>query len=131
MELKDVQQVYFISKEIAMYERELEKIKAAVGTRSPEMSDMPKGNTQKNMVEEYSVNIKYYEEMIEKAKARAEVEKIKIMEYVESIDDSLMRQIIFYRHILLLPWGIVAREIGGRNTADGLRMIHKRFFRKK
>ena len=54
---------------------------------------------------------------------------VEINEYVESIDDSLIRQIITLRHINGFTWEQVAAHIGGNNTADGVRMIHDRFLR--
>ena len=72
-----------------------------------------------------------YERLIEEAQYRVVIEKNKIMQFINTIDDSIMRQIIFYRHVSLLPWRIVAREVGGDNTQDSVRMLHKRFFEKK
>ena len=53
---------------------------------------------------------------------------VEINEFVEDIDDSLLRQIIVLRHVNGLSWRQVAREIGGGNTADGVRMLHDRYF---
>lgn len=50
-------------------------------------------------------------------------------EFIERIDDSLVRQIIALRHINGLSWDQVAAHIGGGNTAEGVRQIHSRFFR--
>ena len=52
------------------------------------------------------------------------------MQYINSIDDSYLRQVIFLRDISLLPWETVAAEMGGDNTADGMRMFYKRFLEK-
>lgn len=50
-------------------------------------------------------------------------------EYIESIDDSLIRRIIALRYINGLTWGQVAASIGGNNTADSVRMMHNRFLK--
>ena len=52
-----------------------------------------------------------------------------ILEYICSIDDSLMRQIMTHRHIELKNWLQVANAIGGNNTADSVRMAHDRFLK--
>ncbi|NYB72520.1 RNA polymerase subunit sigma-24 [Sedimentibacter hydroxybenzoicus DSM 7310] len=52
-------------------------------------------------------------------------------EYIQSIDDSLTRQILSLRYINGLSWGQVAASIGGNNTADGVRMIAERFLSKR
>lgn len=50
-----------------------------------------------------------------------------INKYIDRIDDSLIRQIIMLRYINGLTWEQVAEQVGGNNTADGVRMIHNRF----
>ena len=55
---------------------------------------------------------------------------VEINEYIETIDDSLLRQIITLRHVNGLTWDQVAASIGGGNTADGVRMIHDRFLKR-
>ena len=54
--------------------------------------------------------------------------RTEILEFVESIEDSLLRQVIILRHVNGLGWRQVAREVGGGNTADGVRMLHDRYF---
>ncbi len=54
--------------------------------------------------------------------------RAEILAFVEGIDDSLLRQIIVLRHVNGLSWRQVAREVGGGNTADGVRMLHDRYF---
>ena len=56
--------------------------------------------------------------------------KQRIEEYIFAIDDSLTRQIFEERYIkggYRPSWQRVATEIGGSNTADGVRMIHSRY----
>lgn len=48
-------------------------------------------------------------------------------EYIENIDDSLIRQIITLRYINGLTWDQVAANIGGNNTADSVRKMAERF----
>ena len=55
---------------------------------------------------------------------------VEINEYIETIDDSLLRQIITLRHVNGLTWDQVAASIGGGNTADSVRMIHDRFLKR-
>ena len=55
----------------------------------------------------------------------------RIMRYVAEIDDSLMRQIITYRHIDLMTWRDIAQKIGGGNSEDSLRMAYKRYLERE
>ena len=54
-----------------------------------------------------------------------------INRYVESIDDSLLRQIIYLRHVNGLTWDQVAASIGGGNTGESVRKMHDRFLEGK
>jgi polyhydroxyalkanoate synthesis regulator phasin len=62
------------------------------------------------------------EELMEK---REELE-----EYVDTVPDSLIRQIITLRYINGLSWQQVAQHIGGGNTADGVRKLCNRYIKK-
>ena len=50
-------------------------------------------------------------------------------EYINNIDDSLIRQIISLRYINGLTWEQVAAHIGGNNTADSVRKAAERFLK--
>jgi archaellum component FlaC len=50
-------------------------------------------------------------------------------EYIDNIDDSLIRQIITLRYVNGLAWEQVAASIGGNNTADSVRKIAERFLK--
>lgn len=49
--------------------------------------------------------------------------------FIESIDDSLTRQIITLRYVNGLAWEQVAESIGGNNTADSVRKVAERFLK--
>jgi hypothetical protein len=54
---------------------------------------------------------------------------VEINEYIETLDDSLIRQIITLRHMNGLTWEQVAASIGGGNSGDSCRKMHDRFLR--
>lgn len=126
MELNEVKQIYWINKEISMYKRELEKITYLKGQGS---DGQPKGSGNGDMTAELAMEQKKYHDLLAAAEYRRQLQKNKVLVFISTIDDSLMRQIIFYRDISNLPWEIVAQEIGGSSTPDSVRMLHNRFFK--
>lgn len=59
--------------------------------------------------------------------AKLRQQKKEIEDFVYGIDDSLTRQIFEERYINGRSWKRVAIEVGGGNTADGVRMAHTRY----
>ena len=53
-----------------------------------------------------------------------------IMRFVASVDDSLIRQVITYRHIDMMKWRDIAQKIGGGNSEDGIRKAYTRYIEK-
>lgn len=50
-------------------------------------------------------------------------------EYIDNIDDSLIRQIITLRYVNGLSWNQVAMSIGGNNTVDSVRKVAERYLK--
>ena len=50
-------------------------------------------------------------------------------DFISTISDSQIRQIVRYRVFDELPWKEVARKIGGGNTEDSVRMSYERYLK--
>ena len=57
-------------------------------------------------------------------------EREEILDYIDTIEDSLTRQIFRYRHIDGLSWQTIALRVGGGNTKDSVRKVHDRYLDK-
>lgn len=68
----------------------------------------------------------------EKNKLRAKIDKkvYEIDKFMNSISDSLIRRIIYYRYIEHLSWDMVAARIGGNSSEDSVRKALDRFLEK-
>lgn len=124
----ELKQIYYINKEIQMWQRELEKIRSQGLVKSPTISDMPKGG-QKFDISDYVSAIADYEAVIRGLLAKVQIQRKKILEYIEGVDDSLMKQIIFYRCVSCMTWQEVANAVGGNNTENSVKKAYSRFFR--
>lgn len=126
---EELRQIYYINREIIMWQRELDRLKCTSLVKSPIISDRPRGGCHRG-VEDLAVDLAEYETIIRGLLAKVQVQRKRIVEFINGIDDSLMKQIIFYRHISCMRWNEVAAEIGGGNTEDSVRMVYNRYFKK-
>jgi DNA-binding MltR family transcriptional regulator len=56
--------------------------------------------------------------------------KERIDKFLNSIDDSLTRQIFYYRYVRCMSWKKVSYMTGGYNSEDGVRKIAERYLMK-
>ena len=126
----ELKQIYYINKEIQMWQRELEKIRSQGLVKSPTISDMPKGG-QKFDISDYVSAIADYEAVIRGLLAKVQIQRKKIIEYIEGVDDSLMKQIIFYRCVSCMTWQEIADAVGGNNTENSVKKAYSRFLAEK
>lgn len=69
-------------------------------------------------------------ELVKKVK-RCKKMRDEIGRYINSIDDSFVRQIFRYRFMKCMSWEKVAYMVGGCNSADSVRKIAERFLKKQ
>ena len=126
MTKSDLEQIYYLNRELKMWETELERVrcKSLVGSPLPGNSH---GSGVSDKVADRAERIIELENRI--IAKRDEIQRLQdeAIAYIESIPDSLTRQIIYYRWVSLMSWRKVAYEVGGNNTPDGVRMIYNRF----
>lgn len=132
MTRNELKQIYYLNNEIRMWKKELEKICNVSLIKSPIISLTPSSTKNNNdMVSDLSTKITDLELIIKDKLREIELQKEKTITYISKIDDSLIRQIIYYRDVKLMSWNQVAQKIGGGNTADSVRKLHSRFLKEK
>ena len=122
----ELEQIYYLNRELKLWETELERVrcKSLVGSPLPGNSH---GSGVSDKVADRAERIIELESRI--IAKRDEIQRLRdeAVEYIYGIPDSLTRQIIYYRCVSLMSWRKVAYEVGGNNTPDGVRMIYNRF----
>ena len=122
----ELEQIYYLNRELKLWETELERVrcKSLVGSPLPGNSH---GSGVSDKVADRAERIIELENRI--IAKRDEIQRLRdeAVEYIYGIPDSLTRQIIYYRCVSLMSWRRVAYEVGGNNTPDGVRMIYNRF----
>ncbi|MBR5613880.1 MAG: hypothetical protein IKW64_01075 [Clostridia bacterium] len=119
MTKKELMQVYYLNKEIINETEELVELKIKARRRA--------GETRNPKLE--SLIALREKEIVEKVR-RCTALRDKINEFINSIDDSLTRQIIYYRYAKCMTWRQVAYMTGGYNTEEGVRKISERYLKK-
>lgn len=130
MTRKKLIEIRRLNQEILAWKRELLELEEESVISSPQFDQPSAAPTGKfnSATENRALKLAERKEAIEKLELKIEEERIEIIEYLSTVEDTLLRQIILHRCLKGRSWQRVAFEIGGGNTADGLRMIFNRAF---
>ena len=130
MKRNEVMQAYYIHKEIAMWEEKLAQLRE--NSEAKANPTYLQGGRSENLISDPTgtAGAKYteVEAIIEGLTAEAKIAEKNIVIFINTLKDSLSRQIVFYRCVEFLPWRKVAQKIGGGNTEDGVRKRFDRMF---
>ena len=137
MNKDQLRQLRHLKREIELLQDQIINLESEIVTDKVRGSDPEHPYTEKSFYitgfahEEHSRKMKRLKERLQRRLGDLIDLVVEINEYIETIDDSLLRQIITLRHVNGLTWDQVAASIGGGNTADSVRMMHDRFLEGK
>lgn len=129
MTKKELRQIYYINREILMWKRELERVKSEYEGKGQEITGMPRGGGISDTTGERASRVIDIELIILGKLTEIQIQRKAILEYIESIDDSFTRQLIYYRHVLLMDWEEIANTLGGACNSASLRQAHSRWMK--
>ena len=126
----ELEQIYYLNRELKMWETELERVRCKSLVGSPLPSNSHGSGVSDKVADRAERIIELENRIIAK---RDEIQRLRdeAVEYIYSIPDSLTRQIIYYRCVSLMSWRRVAYEVGGNNTEESVKKIYYRFFGKQ
>lgn len=124
---KELQQVYFLRKEIKMWEDKLNELSDINAVRYDSLGSHGSGTS--DPVRQLVERREQIRHIIIDKQAEIQAQEAEITKYIMTVDDSLIRQIMFKRHIDLKSWSCIAKEIG--SSPDSLRMIYRRFLKNR
>ena len=133
MTRQKLKQVRYLKREIKLLQEQILTLESEIVTDKVTGSDPEHPWTERHYIikglpGERNEKLLRLRDRLERRKSDLQDLRAEIFEWVEGIEDSLLRQVIILRHVNGLSWRQVAREIGGGNTADGVRMLHDRYF---
>lgn len=126
---KELSQLYYLNREIAQEKRKLAELEAAATDTGAKITGLPHigGISDKTAIAAAIADSRNIIEALTKA---AIAEYNRLVRYIASVDDSLMRQILTLRHIDGLSWVAVAMRVGGGNTEASVKMAYSRYLKR-
>ena len=121
---KQLSRLRDLKKEIKMYQERLAELQPLSEVKSCVLTGMPVSK---------SVSDKIGYSVIKIINTKNTLTKLceEITEYIENVDDPIIRMILTYRYINNFSWEKTAFKIGGGNRASGLKKRLYRYFRKE
>lgn len=96
-----------------------------------QISGMPSAKGSANSKEFSYISLVHDKDTILKEKSeKTMLQFSKEIRYIVSIKDKTTHDIFMYRFLYGWEWGEVAKKIGGKNSADGVRMHATRYLKK-
>lgn len=129
MTLKELSRYYKLRVRIEEDKAVLASLRRKAVPSTPSLSGMPHTPGVSDKVGDLAVEIADLEESIHYKEAMAEVEKRRLMELINTIDDSWMRTLFRLRFVRCLTWGEVAATVGGKNTEASVKTVCYRYLK--
>jgi hypothetical protein len=118
---KELSQLYYLKKENAELHRRIIELETLATNGTSRITGLPHSKEISDKVGKNSAKIVDLKNLLENNQKQCLDELIKLDKYIQSIDDSFIRQIIVYRFINNFGWEKIAWNMGGNNTAEGMR----------
>lgn len=128
MTKKEASQLYYINREIQMWQRELQKLRNQSHIKGQQLTGMPFVGGISSSIADKIIKSLEIEEKIHELENKASEQRIKILKFIEGIEESCDRQIVYLRAAQCMSWRKIAYEVGGNNTEDGVRKRYDRLF---
>lgn len=131
MTKEELSSIYYIRQEIKMWEEQLELLTCKAQGKAMRLTGMPfvPGSGTGDQMADIAVRKADITDLIERKKERLQQEQKEIIEWIMTIDDTFIRQIMLYRHVRCYTWQEVAESIG-RITPESIRKQHDRYLKK-
>jgi hypothetical protein len=130
MDKKTLYRLFYLPKQIAQKEREIQRIQERLESMSPNLSGMPHGGGVHDKVGDGVVELVTKKEELEELKRGYQQEEDRINAWIDSVDDIQINLMLSLRFREKMSWNEVADEVGGINTEDSCRKMVDRFLEK-
>lgn len=133
MTVKELSQLYYLKKEIKMQRERISELEAIATGCTGKITGIPGGKSKSNSdkIGRYAAQIADLRCLLDLNLKKSFFELNRLTQYIQDIDDSLVRQIMTYRFIYGFNWQKIALIIGGNNKPDALRIKMYRYLKNR
>lgn len=130
MTREELKQIYYINKEIKMYQNELERLRCQSFVKGQVLSGMPFNTGISDPTCSMATEMHELELIIQGKLAEVQRQRKRIMQFINDVPNSEVRQVLYYKHVSNMNWYRVAAEMGEGYSADAVKKCYYRFLEK-
>jgi len=130
MTLKELYSIPYLQEEIKDYEDKIKEMEELAESITAKLTGMPHASGVRDKVGECATVIAYYTAFLKDAVAKKVAQEKEITQYIESVEDAVLRRIMYLRFVKQHKWQDVADAVGGDNTEDSVRKRVERYVTK-
>ncbi len=131
MTLRELSKYYKLHERLERNRQMLSSLSEAAGPGAQVLTGMPRATGVKDKVSDLAIEIADLYERITYLEVECAQEKKKLEQYIGKIRDEQTRMVFRLRFIHCMTWPQVAEAIGGRNTANSVKLICHRYLKPK
>lgn len=131
MTLQELSKYYKLHERLERNREMLSSLYAAAGPGAQVITGMPHAPGVSDKVGDLAAELWDLQSKIDYLEQRCAEEKKKLEKYIGGIKDDQTRMIFRLRFIHCMTWPQVAETIGGRNTANSVKLICHRYLKPK
>lgn len=118
---KELSKLYHLKAEIKMQKKRIYELETISESSTATITGMPHIKELSDKVGKYATQIADLKNLLNSHLKNCLFELNRLTEYIQNVDDPLVRQIMTYRYIHGFNWQKTAFSIAGNNTADNLK----------
>lgn len=132
MTRKELERIFYLKRELRMWERRYNELIADMSQDSVSADGMPYSQTNKitRPTESKAIQIADHAELIRGKAAEIRVAIREVEAFIVGIEDPLVRQIVELRCIELKSWNDIADQCEDGTTAEAVRQTYNRYLKK-
>lgn len=130
MTIKELNQLYHLTKLIERDEMEIRRIEERLDVKSPSLTGMPHAPGAHDKLGEGVPELVDRKNELEERRKQYTEARNKLRTYIETVPDLHVRLIMQLRFLDMMSWQETADYAGGNNSEDSCRMLVKRYLRR-